>query len=264
MNQDGWDGFHRRWSRLKPPLRANAEVVAAIGQAIAGHDGRALLLGVTPELADIARTTVAVDFSEAMIAHIWPGDSETRRALHGDWLALPPVAPPALSAVIGDGSLNVIDYADYPALFVQLERVLAQGARLAVRVYRTPEPCDSIEQVRDKTLAGGAGGFHALKWRLAMAIAAEARDPRVPVSLIHHVFQQVFPDRVLLSAATGWSREDIDEIDAYAGSNAVYSFPTRRELLAALPRNFQNVRFTRSGRYELAECCPILVADFTP
>jgi hypothetical protein len=42
----------------------------------------------------------------------------------------------------------------------------------------------------------------------------------------------------------------------------VYRFPTRRELLAHLPDGFSNPRFVPSGKYELAERCPIFVADF--
>jgi hypothetical protein len=65
-----------------------------------------------------------------------------------------------------------------------------------------------------------------------------------------------------LGAASGWSREEIAEIDAYAGQRGVYSFPMRREILAHLPGNFSNPRFVVSGTYELAERCPILLAEF--
>jgi hypothetical protein len=85
----GWRGFYRRWPRLKPPLRADADVCAAIASLIAGHDERALLLGVTPELAGLARFTVAVDWNGKMIEHIWPGDDATRRAVLANWLYLP-------------------------------------------------------------------------------------------------------------------------------------------------------------------------------
>ena len=261
MSEDGWSDFHRRWSRLKPPLRANPEVVAAIGRAIADHRDRELLLGVTPELSDIAAATVAVDLSWTMIAHVWPGDTEARRAVLADWLAMP-IGQQRFSAVIGDGSLNALEYLRYPALFAQLEGVLKPGARLAVRIYARPAPCEPVERVRQQVLAGRIAGFHAFKWRLAMAIAAERRSADVPVALVHQRFDREFADRHALGLATGWGAEEIAEIDAYAGSQAAYSFPTRGEVVAALPRSFRNPRFASSGAYELAERCPILVADF--
>ena len=64
--------------------------------------------------------------------------------------------------------------------------------------------------------------------------------------------------------ATGWSIEQIAEIDSYSENPVIYQFPTRREVLTALPNNFSNPRFLPSGTYELAERCPILVADFAP
>lgn len=263
MSDQGWATFHRRWARLKPPLRANGQVVAALGHIIEGHDDLALVLGVTPELADIAADTVAMDWSETMIAHVWPGDTPRRRAVLGDWLRMPTPAR-RFSAVIGDGSLNVIAHAHYPALFGQLSGVLAPGARLAVRVYETPTPCESWAGLRQALLAGEVGGFHAFKWRLAMAIAGEGHCPDVPVAVIHRRFETEFPDRPGLARATGWSAEDIDEIDAYAGAETVLSFPTRAQILEALPAPFSNPRFFCSGDYDLAGRCPILVADFTP
>jgi hypothetical protein len=263
MHDGGWQSFHRRWSRLKPPLRANSDVVAALAAALEYHRACALLLGVTPELADIAEQTIAVDKSETMIAHIWPGDSESRRAVLGDWLAMP-FPRPQFSAVLGDGSLNALRYSDYPALFAQLETVLQPGARLAIRVYATPDDGETVDAVRRAARAGGVGGFHAFKWRLAMAIATEKRSPDVPVALIHHVFEREFPDRAALGRTNNWSAEDIDEIDAYAASGLAYSFPTHGEFVAALPSSFAGARFCRSGDYELAERCPIFIADFAP
>lgn len=258
-----WDDFHRRWSRLKPPLRANEEVIAAIGQIVADKRHRALLLGVTPELAGIARTTLAVDKNQNMIARIWPGDTKTRKAVLGDWRHMPLQAR-EFTAVIGDGSLNAIAFEDYAVLFAQLERLLLPGARLAVRLYETPEPGETVADVRAQAFAGELAGFHAFKWRLAMAMVWQSRVTTLPVARIHEAFEKAFPDRAALSAATGWSVEEISEIDSYAGNPVAYSFPTQRDLLAALPRSFSNPRFLTSGTYELAERCPIFAADFAP
>jgi hypothetical protein len=254
-----WDQFHRRWARLKPPLRPNAEVVDALATAIAGHEAKVVLLGVTPELVDIAHATTAADRSACMIERVWPGDTYRRRAILCNWLALPMPAA-CFSAAIGDGSLNAVSHVHYPALFAELRRVLRSGARLAVRVYVTPEFCESIAELRAAVMQGEEQCFHAFKWRLAMAIAAERATADVPVALIHRTYKEQFPDPGALVRATGWSSDDLAEMDAYSSQETVYSFPTRSVLLASLVPAFTDAHFTSSGRYALAERCPILVA----
>jgi hypothetical protein len=238
-------------------------VVAAIAAQIAGRDARVLMLGVTPELSGIGQETVAVDHSANMIARVWPGDTPSRMAVLADWRSLPAMRPD-FSAAIGDGSLNAVSYADYPAVFAPLARVLAPGARVAFRVYETPQPCETVAQLRGDVMAGRERRFHAFKWRLAMALASERQDPDLPVALIYDVFSSVFADSEALLHATGWSDADLAEMEAYRGRDTRYSFPMRRQLLAALPAQFTNAQFPSSGSYALAERCPIFAADFTP
>jgi len=256
-----WSDFHRRWLRLKPPLRPNEEVRAAIRAALAGSLEHALLLGVTPELSDIALNTTAVDRSAMMIALAWPGNTPMRKAVNGNWLNLP-CRDRLFSAVLGDGSLNCLDYPQgYRRLYEQLGRVLLPEAKLAIRCYVTPDSCETLAVVREQTMAGRRRGFHALKWRLAMAIAAERSDPNVPVWLIRDVFNREFPDRARLVQATNWSEEEISEIDDYRDAVEIFSFPTRQQLLAVVPDAFAKPRFAASGTYELADHCPLLVME---
>ena len=256
-------GFHKRWTRLKPTLRPDAQIVAAYGQAIKGHETRVLLLGVTAELADLGHTTVAVDLSRKMIDNAWPGDTESRKAVHGNWLNLP-LQTREFTAVIGDGVLTGFELSEYPKFFEQLGKVLLPSARLALRLYETPERGETVAQVRTATMTGEIAGFHAFKWRLAMAIVNETKNSAVAVAKIHEIFEQAFPDRDALAKAAGWSLEEIAEIDAYAGKPMIYRFPKRSEILAHWPCQFSEPRFLPSGVYELSERCPILVADFRP
>lgn len=263
MGDDDWSRFHARWSRLRPPLRPDADVVRGLAEAVRGHDERVLLLGVTPELTAIGERLTAVDWSEPMVRNVWPGDTPGRRALLCDWLAMPAPSP-RHTAAIGDGSLNAIRFDQWPALFGRLADVLEPGSRIAFRVYLTPGDGESLEAVRSLAHSGGIRGFHAFKWHLAMAVATERRDPQVPVTRIHEAFERAFPDRASLGRATGWSLEEIAEIDAYRDGAAVFCFPTGTQALAAIPAAFRGARFVAAGRYELAARCPLLVADRAP
>ncbi len=256
-----WNEYHRRWARLTPPLRPDAEVTCGFEKILAGRDARVLLLGVTPELAHIGEDLCALDRSAAMITHIWPGDTAWRRARKGDWLALP-FGAEAFTAIIGDGSLSALSWPhDYRVFFAQAARVLEKAGVVAIRLFATPDETETTDMLKRNAQAGHCKSFHAFKWQLAMAMVAEARDPNIAVAVICNGFNAMFPDRGELAAVTGWSRQDIDTIDVYANSPDVYSFPTLRELRSTIPDTFENVRAVACGAYPLAERCPLLAMD---
>jgi SAM-dependent methyltransferase len=246
---------------LKPPQRPHGDVAVALGKLIEGHADRLLLLGVTPELASLGRRLVAVDRNETMIARIWPGDSDCRQAVKGDWLALP-FAPAFFSAVIGDGSFNCLAYPDgYRRLLSEIGRVIRPGGRIAIRVYLAPDAPETIPALRVRAFSGRIGSFHAFKWRLAHALIAEAGEANLKVEAIREAFDREFPDRPALARASGWSMDDIATIDFYKGSAELYSFPTLAQFRAVLPAGFGIARAVSSGSYELAEHCPLMVMD---
>lgn len=265
MNDTHWGRLQQRWSRLRPPLRPNDEVVAAMETALgAAARGTVLLLGVTPELADIGARLIACDNDARMIAGNWPGNDARRQALRADWLQLP-LAAGAIDGVIGDGSLSMFDYpAGYRACFASLAHVLAPGGRLAIRLYRRPDEAESVAAVCAAATAQAIENFHAFKWRFAMALVAAAGTPNVAVADIHAAFVRAFPARGHLASLSGWPRADIDTIDSYAHSAARYSFPNAAELLATIPSSFGTARFVDSGCYPLAERCPLLVLERRP
>ena len=99
-----WNEFHRAWSRLAPPLRPNHEVVAAVTEHVRDVPGRALLLGVTPELTHVGSQLIALDHNYAMVRNIWPGNSASRWAVVGNWLT-PCFRPEFFAICVGDASL---------------------------------------------------------------------------------------------------------------------------------------------------------------
>ena len=259
-----WTAFYRRWRFLEPPLRPDAEVCAAFREQLTSHTARVLLLGVTPELADMGVRTVAVDRSESALGCIWPGSTAARHAMQGHWQHLP-CGDGSVSGAIGDGSLNCVDYPEgYFRIYAELARVVRPGGPIVIRVYVTPRPCESTADVRQAVLTGSVRTVHALKWRLAMAICTERATPNVAVREILRVFNREFPDRGSLCRATGWTEDVVAQMDAYQGLPEVFSFPTSEQLLASVPRDFARPRLAPAGTYELAERCPLLVMDVRP
>jgi len=246
--------------RMRPPLRPDADVVAAFRSLTRDCAEPMLLLGVTPELADLSPNLTAIDRSQAMLDGVWPGDTPQRRALVGNWLKL---RLPAASfrSVIGDGALALPWPGPASKLLSEAATVLMHGGRFVCRVFASPEAGEALDAVRAAVDSGEVRNVHALKWRIAMAIAHARGEPNVPVREIRDQFERWFPDRDALAAQKSWPRDEIDTIDMYKGSEASYSFATRRQTLDIVPPELINARFVDAGSYELAERCPLLVLD---
>jgi len=182
------------------------------------------MLGVTPALAALGAKLIAVDVSARMVAEIWPGDNDRRQALLADWLNLP-IADAAMDAVIGDGSLNSVADA-LPGLFLEARRVLGPHGIAVFRLFCAPDQPETLEAIRQDIADGWAGNVHALKWRIAMALAAQAADAVVAVETIRETFDRLFSDRLALCKTTGWSGASVDTIDFYRGASHRICFPT--------------------------------------
>jgi len=256
-----WNDYHRRWSRLTAPLRPDADIVRGFEETVRGHEDRVLLLGVTQELVHIGGTLSAIDRSEGMIANVWPGDTARARAQVANWLS-PPFEDASFTAIIGDGSLSAIAWAnDYRTLFAQSARLLKPGGVAALRLFLSPDEVETRAELRKRVLDAECPSFHAFKWRLAMAVVAETGDPNIAVTAIRDAFNAMFADREMLAGRTGWRADDIETIDVYANSPDVYSFPNFAQLRETIPEAFGKVRLIACGSYPLAERCPFLAME---
>ena len=267
--RDHWDVNARQWGRLGAPLRpspADVDVVARVARERGGTATaplRALLLGVTPEIATIAwpRGTrlVAVDRSADMIRGVWPraGVPSAAEALRANWLALP-VAPGSIDVAAGDACLNSLAYpAGYRALGRELRRALATEGRAVLRVFVQPDDRESLDGVADDLHEGRIGSFHAFKLRLLMALQETAeRGVRLPDAW--EAWRGLFPRPDALAGRLGWPRDVFTTIDVYRDTDASYSFPTLDELRAALGEALVERTREVSG-YECASRCPSLV-----
>ena len=257
-SQSHWQAVYRTLAR--PPLEVNHEIAAAFRHAAAGIDGPVLLLGVTPQLADIADDVTAVERHPGVIAARWPGDTVHRRAIAADWREMQ-FDPGSFGKCIGDGSFNSMSFADVPLLLDRIATMLRVPGRIAVRIYLTPEHCESVEAVLQAARSRRIVAFSAFKWRLAMAMVAEGGKADIAVADIFARFSDAVGDRNAFAEETGIPREEIDSIDVYANSIESYCFPTAAEVCSIIPKILRFVDFMPSGSYELAERCPIAVID---
>jgi SAM-dependent methyltransferase len=252
-----WRNFPGVFGKLKPPLRPSPSDVANIERGIAGCGGRVLLLGVTPELSTLGNELIAIDNSARMIEIVWPGDDHRRRAMIGDWTELP-FDDGAFDAVIGDGSIN-----SAPEVMEQVvreaRRVLRPGGRAVFRMFCSPDAPESLDAIREDVELGWSGNLHALKWRIAMSLAAAMPDRIVAVQTILHWFDELFPDRSELASRTGWSLEEIATLDAYSGADHSMGFPTLGEMRKLAAPHLTHVSVLPGAGYPLAERCPTLV-----
>ena len=258
LTTGGWRNFAGVHGSLRPPLRPAESDVENLRRAIDADNRRILLLGVTPELSVLGRELVAVDNSPRMLASVWPGDRADRRAMLADWTDLP-FESGSFDAVIGDASPNAApEHVD--EVLAEARRVLAPGGKLALRLFCSPEEAEQLESIREDVFAGWPGNFHALKWRIAMALAPSKPRAAVPVQEILAAFNHMFPDREQLAAATGWPTEDIATIDAYVGADHFLGFPTLSSFQSMIGRHFSDLTTVAAAGYPLAERCPTLVA----
>jgi len=263
MSQDHQKIYHRAWSQLTPPLRPPAAAVAAVREQIKDKHGRALLLGVTPELANVTSRLVAVDRNFSMVANVWPGNTPSRHAMVGDWRH-PNFKSATFAICIADGSLSFLTFPDETvALFYELTLILEKGGRVVFRLYLSPDVPESKYALREQALSGKIRNFHAFKIRLAMSLASQRPTPHVRVVDILESFDALFGNREELGRMTGWSREQIDTIDFYKDSSVFFSLPRHDQLLSVASSVFPNARLVPTGAYEMSELCPLLVADTT-
>ncbi len=250
-----WQDFAKQWNRLGSPLRPCAEDVENFRLAMGNKPGRCLLLGVTPELAELAPNLTAIDNSAAMIDALW---QSKHPALLGDWLQLP-FNSSSFDNIVGDGCLTLLEYpVQHENFFAQLSRVIAPGGRIFLRLFVSPEQRESREEVCAEALNGKMKSFHAFKWRLSMAIAAETTNHNLHVAETLATFNRFIPDRTQLASVTGWRTDEIETIDFYRDSTARYSYPTLSQVRDMIPNSLIETGLLY-GHYELAERCPILI-----
>ena len=173
--QSHWDKHAAQWQLLESPLRPNRQDVAyyewAARQAhdsSGGERSKALLLGVTPEIASMhwppETRLLAVDCCKEMVRDVWPlHGQQDALAVCGDWFSLPAFSG-KMEFVVGDGCFTLVDYPKgYLKLASSIHAALSKGGRVVLRFFVRPEVREDIKDIALDLENERIGSFHAFK-----------------------------------------------------------------------------------------------------
>jgi SAM-dependent methyltransferase len=269
--REHWNAAAANWRHYTSPLRPCAEDQATFLRFIAAHDPtgarrEALMLGVTPEIANLdwpqGVTVTAADRAPEMIKAFWPSDRPALRpALCVDWFELPTPSTP-YDLVLADGSFNLVDYpGDLRRLLDRLAGAVAPGAMLITRTFTRPVEAESLSALEQAARAGRAGGFHAFKFRLAMAFQP---SPEAGVSLgdIWRLWRRLDDEIDDLTTRNGWLPEQVRTIDLFRDKDVRLRFPTREELTGVFQAAGLALVDSDTPTYEMGDRCPIMAWRF--
>lgn len=268
-----WSAHAQNWGLVGLPQRPSSEDLAfifryATASLSANQTSNACVgvLGVTPELVQgpwpEGVSIEAFDRSEEMIHQHWsPHPSRPSRVHLAFWHDMP-IANHRLGVIAADGvTTQFADKAYYSNFFKEMRRVLMPHGSLVMRSF-VRHATGSLAEIRTQVHCKAIRQFGTLKWLIAMSLT-DTTSLQVPVSKIAEHFDELFPDRDALSTLTGWDRPTLDTMDAYRGSDVVYTFPTLGELITLMAPYFY-VEAVSYGMYELSHCCPILHCQPAP
>jgi uncharacterized protein YbaR (Trm112 family)/SAM-dependent methyltransferase len=270
---DRWEQFSLNWDTFQPPLRPAPQDIdlleRLVGEALGGACSvrpRALLLGVTPEIATMrwpaGTQLLAADSSEPMIRNVWPGRAvPDALVVRADWTMMP-VHDAAFDIVVGDGSVNVPPYPDsFFAIVREVRRLLKDSGVLAMRVFARPEEREPIERIFADLRGGRIGNLGIFRWRLAMALHGDlAAGTRM--GDLWEAWEANVPDPEELMRSLDWPLEQLGPIiNSTRGYEGRTIFPTVNELREALAPDFEQTAW-HVPDYETGDRYPTLV--FTP
>lgn len=265
-----WENQAGQWERVGSPLRPSAEdhgFMTNVINDVYSRSGkpRALLLGVTPEMASLpwpqGSELLAVDCSQSMIDTVWPGfPKHGQGVLRANWLDLP-VRARSRNLVLSDGPFGVLrGPSEYQRLLQNIRRVLVRGGLFAFRVFLQAPVKEQAHAVYRAAMNAEIASFHAFKLRLLMAHQPDV-ESGVRVGNVWSSWAADGPDPDALARRCGWPLAQIATIDAYRDQDSIYSFPTLTQLRALmLAEGFSEVSCLRPS-YELGERCLTLVFD---
>jgi SAM-dependent methyltransferase len=224
----------------------------------------ALILGVTPEFCEFpwpeGKPVIAADHTRSMLHRVWPGHGRPdRHAACTDWRSLP-LADRSVDVVLGDGCLTLIPFPQGTAEIAnELRRVIAPGGRLILRAFIDAERGDTPPNVCDQLLAGEYATFHEFRFRLLIAVQADA-TAGVRLGDAWEHWQSAGLDVAEVARRNDWPDEIVEKIHLWRNSEIRYAFPTLHQLREALAGAFAELH-CEVPAYAFGDHCPLLTCE---
>lgn len=233
-----WNHIAQRWHLVGPPLRPSREDILHFEQAVdrkmKSHAGplRALILGVTPELAALnwppGTRLSALDGSAQMVDALWKGPREG--AMVGSWTNAP-IKDASLDMIVCDGGVGVLSYpADQQKLLTEIRRMLAPNGMFTVRLFVPGCHAEPIEQIAADLEARAIPSLDALKFRLWGALQANVASGVRPRDVVRHI-EKIAGRLARLADCFGWPAEHIATLELHRESQVSYCLSSVADLL---------------------------------
>ena len=92
--------------------------------------------------------------------------------------------------------------------------MLRPNGTVAQRIFHRPQNVLTREQLKDMLSKPITMNFNAFKWLMFMTYSNETHS-KIKLSNVRKFFNEIAPDRQLVSETTGWSLDQINTIDFY-------------------------------------------------
>ena len=137
----------------QPHFAPDADILAIMRRQVAAHaaasgpDSTALILGATPELADLALLeglrVISVDCSAAMFEAAarrrQVTDPRRETAIVANWLDMSAIVGGEIDIVLGDAALNNVPHEQMAAMLDEIARVTHPGSLISLRQIALPD-----------------------------------------------------------------------------------------------------------------------------
>jgi len=266
-SKEHWSRVAPLFSAIKPPLKPREEdldyVRDIVRNQINGSESlRVAILGVTREYYDLpwpeGTDLIAIDRSQAMIDHVWPGPPETVRRC--DWRDLC-LSDKARNFAITDGGLSMLPYPlDLEAVVNHLARILEPGGIFLARLYAPHKDREPIDQIIDDLKDGKIANMSEFKIRMWMTVQ-ETPEKGMAVHDVWNEFTARVPDLSGLCTALGWSESEAATLERYRESNDRYYHPTKNDVVRVFTSNPGTFEFLSAiePSYSVGRFCPTVV-----
>ncbi|MEM8749314.1 MAG: hypothetical protein AAGF28_03375 [Pseudomonadota bacterium] len=260
MKSSIWSEMQRNWDRIPPPLRPPSAATKTISDLIEPLSDRGVLLGVTPEFSRFGEAMTAYDRAPMMLENIWPGDTETHKAVQSDWLNLPE-DDGAVSFCIGDGSPNTCLYPDsLTAFYKEAARILQPGGLMIMRVFSQPDNAVTMDDVMQRFENRGYENPSALRLAVYACLASKSAKSTVQLHEAADVIYERLGEPGEMSKRAGYDPDETKMIMIHKSSDDALSIPKTDLTLEIASQFFSTAKIVSSGDYHMSDHCPLLVA----